>query len=459
MSVYTTDARLAFRRICEFYIVNATPVYLATGLIGYLFLIYATDTLLLAPAAVGTLLAISRVYDGVSDLVLGTWSDRTTGRYGRRRPFIIAGGLMLLSFVGIWLPPENLGAMGMLLFVGAMLLVFDTANTLIGVPFTALGVELGQTPERRTFFNVVGKVVGLPATFGAIFLMQYLVDAEDARATGRPWFIAIGIIFAVTVTISALRIKELPVHHAAPERNVFRMLREVLGNRYHSRLLGVQLVESFSFTSIAFMVPYVMTYIVERPELIFVILIAYTVVETLSRIGWLMLIPRWGMQRIWMIGLGLWALTFLFFPLVFALGFPAYLAMAALGGIASGAASVNFAMLGDIADYDARHSGRQRQGVYMTIYRLVAKIGGALVAFLLGWLLQFSGFVPNAEQGVEAIMAIAASTSLLPLVALLIGIHWLRGYDFYQREGISDGKRAFIEKGTLADVNRLSATA
>ncbi len=459
MGVYTEDARFAFRRICEFYIVNSLPLYLATGLFGYLFLIYATDTLLLAPAAVGTLLAISRIYDGVSDLLLGTWSDRTTGRFGRRRPFIIAGGLMLVSFIGIWLPPENFGATGTLLFVAAMLILFDTASTLIGVPFTALGVELGQTPKRRTFFNVCGKVVGLPAVFGAIFLMQHLLDAQDARASGTPWFIAIAIVFAIFVTVSALRIKELPVHHETVERNMFAMLREVLSVRYHNRLLGVQLVEAFAFSSIAFMVPYVMTYIVEQPGLIFVVFMVYLVVETLSRIGWLLLIPRWGMQRIWMVGLYLWVLTFLLFPLVFAFGFPAYVGMAALGGLATAAATVSFAMLGDVADYDARQSGRQRQGVYMTIYRLVAKIGGALVAFLLGWLLQFSGFVPNATQGTGTIIAIAASTSLLPLIALLIGIRLLRGYDFYQREGISDGRREFIEKGTLGDTNMRPAPA
>ncbi len=457
MSVYTEDARLAYRRSVEFWAITSTPVYLISGLFGYLFLIYATDTLLLAPAAIGTLLALTKVYDGVSDIALGTWSDRTKSRFGRRRPYMIAGGVLLLSYIGLWLPPENLGATGTLLFLGVMLLIWETANTLIGVPFSALGIENGQTPKRRTLFIVIGMVVGLPGTIGAIYLMQYLVSSEDVRATGTPFFIGFGIALSIIVTLAALRVKELPVRHRTAERNFLKMLREVLGVQYHSRLLAVQMTEAFAFTSIAFMVPYVMTYIVEQPERIMYIFLGYFVLNTLSRIAWVMLIPRWGMQRIWMTGLWLWVLTFTLFPLVFVYGFAAYLGVAVLGGIANGAASVNYAMLGDVADYDARQSGRQRQGVYMTIYRLVSKIAGAAVAFLLGWMLQLSGFVPNTEQGTWAIAAIAASTSILPLAATLLGIRWLRGYDFYQREGLSDGRRRFIERGTLDETNMQSA--
>ncbi len=169
MSVYTEDARLAYRRSVEFWAITSSPAYLVSGLFGYLFLIYATDTLLLAPAAIGTLLAATKIYDGLSDLAIGTWSDRTQSRFGRRRPYMIAGGVLLLSYIGLWLPPESFGPVGTLIFLGVMLVLWETANTLIGVPFSALGIENGQTPKRRTLFVVIGMVVGLPGSIGAIF--------------------------------------------------------------------------------------------------------------------------------------------------------------------------------------------------------------------------------------------------------------------------------------------------
>lgn len=453
MSVYTEDARLAYRRIIEFFAITATPIYLLSGLFGYLFLIYATDTLMLAPAAVGTLLALSSIYDGVSDLLLGNWSDRTKGRFGRRRPYMIAGSLLFVSFIGLWLPPENWGSPASLLFIGVMLIAYQTAYTLLAVPFNALGIENGQTPQRRTALLVIGSVIGLPATIGAILLMQHLVNAEDVRAAGTPWFIGLGLAGVLLFLIGSMRVKELPVRHRTAERNFIQMLREVLSIGYHNRLLAVQAIESFAFASMAFMVPYVMTYIIGQPERMMFIFIAYLLCARISQIGWLMLVPRIGMKQIWIAGLAIWVTVFMAFPLVLEFGFPAYLGMAIVGGIANGAAVVNFAMLGDIADYDARQSGRQRQGVYMTIYRLVAKLAAAAVAFLLGWTLQLTGFVPQAEQSSATIAAIALCTSLVPVLALIPGIILLRGYDFYEREGMSDGRRHFVEHGSLDETN------
>lgn len=459
MSVYTEDARLAYRRVVQFFAITATPIYLASGLFGYLFLIYATDTLLLAPAAVGTLLALSSIYDGVSDLLLGNWSDRTKGRFGRRRPYMIAGSILFLSFIGIWLPPENMGAAATLLFIGIMLFLYETAVTLLAVPFNALGIENGQTPQRRTALLVIGSVIGLPASVGAILLMQHIVDAENARAVGTPWFIGLALASVALFLMGSIRVKELPVRHRTVERNFLPMLREVLSVRYHNRLLTVQAIETFAFTSMAFMVPYVMTYIIGEPGRIMFIFLAYLAFARMSQIGWLMLVPRIGMKQIWIVGMVIWIGIFMSFPLVFVFGFYAYLGMAAVGGIASGAAVVNFAMLGDVADYDARQSGRQRQGVYMTIYRLVAKIAAAAVAFLLGWALQLTGFIPNADQGSATIAAIALCTSLVPILFLVPGILLLRGYDFYDREGISDGRRDFVEHGDLDDTNMRPAPA
>lgn len=449
MNVITTDARLVYRRIVEWWAVVSLPAAFTVVLFENYFFIYGTDVLLIAPAAIGTLLAVSRIYDGISDLALATWSDRTKSRFGRRRPFVIAGGLMALGYGAFWLPPEQFGPAATIMWVGIMLILFETAMTLVHVPTQALGIEAGQTPQRRTFYRTLGLVLGLPLAIVANFVMQHLIDSPDARAAGAPWFVGAGVVFAMFSVGMGLRLKELPVEHRSVERNFVKMMREVLSVGYHRRLLGVQLVETLAFTSMAFSTPYVMTYIIEEPGRMVWMFMAYIVVAHVSQLGWITLIPRWGMKRIWLIGLAIWAFVYLLFPLVFWFGSTAYLFMALFGGLASGASAVNYAMLGDIADYDARQSGRQRQGIYITIYRLIAKLGGAAVAFSLGWTLQLSGFVPNAEQGSATIAAIFASACVIPLIGVLGGMRLLSGYEFYRNEGISDGRREFLEQVRL----------
>jgi len=73
----------------------------------FFFLKFASDVLLLPPLAVGVIFALGRVWDAVSDPIVGTWSDRTRTRLGRRRPWMLAAvPVLAVSVYMIWVPPE-----------------------------------------------------------------------------------------------------------------------------------------------------------------------------------------------------------------------------------------------------------------------------------------------------------------------------------------------------------------
>lgn len=452
MTAITRNAALAYRRALVFYALTATVGAVAVVLFNTYFLLYATDVLLLAPATIGMLIAFARVYDGVSDIAIATWSDRLESRWGRRRPFILASSVLFAFFGGMWLPPEQLGPTGTILWIGVMLLVFETATTLRHVPIHSLGIETGQTPERRSWFLTVMFLVSLPSAVVGNFLMQYLIDSGDPRGTGEPIFLWLGIGLAALTLVLGWRLKELPVDNRTVERSPWRMVKEVLGVGYHRQLIAVQFAESIAFSTLIFSIGYMLTYVLERPDQMATIAVAYMMVAQLSKLGWMRMIPRWGMKKIWLVGLRLWLALFVAMPLVLVGGFPLYLALAILAGIAGGASLVNYAMLGDVADYDARHSGRQRQGIYMTVYNLVTKIGGALTVFILGWALSLAGFVPNVEQSTPVIAAIILCSSAIPFVGVWIGLRILQGYEFYAKEGLSDGRRDFAEDASLGEI-------
>ena len=430
-----------YRRSLAFYAATTVPATFMGGLIGNYFLIYATDVLLMAPALVGTLMAISKIYDGVSDVVIATWSDRTKSKAGRRRPFLLAAGILYLGMAMLWLQPAGLSAFEQGAWLLFALIVYRTAATCRHIPLAAIGIEAGTTPTKRTWFMLSIMLLNVPFVVFATFLGQNIINSPDPQAAIMPWVIACAVLFCGLTMVSYPFLKELPANHRTIERKVWTMMKEVLGVGYPRNLIAVQLAESFAFTSLSFSVTYIMIYVLDEPAKIAWMFVAYMIVQRLAGLGWLWLIPRIGMKRIWINGLYLWLAVFAIVPFILVGGFPLYLALAVVAGIAGGASQVNYAMLGDVADYDARHSGRQRQGIYMTIYNLVSDIGGAITAFVIGWLLTLSGYVPDIEQSDFTIGAIIACSSIIPFVGVAIGLRILKSYDLYEREDVSDGAR------------------
>src|SRR5262245_42336119 len=77
----------------------------------FYFLKFATDSLLLPPAAVGVLFGLAKAWDAISNPLVGSWSDRSRSRWGRRRPFLLAAlPLLFLGYAMLWNAPTSLSA-------------------------------------------------------------------------------------------------------------------------------------------------------------------------------------------------------------------------------------------------------------------------------------------------------------------------------------------------------------
>ncbi len=439
MSVFTQDEDLAFRRYLMLSIAFV-PNWVLGGMFLRYFAIYATDVLLLAPALLGTILLVSRIYDGITDPLFAWFSDRRRG--ARRVPFYLVGTLGIFIMVGVWIIPAGITGFALIAWLIGMLLLWETGQTLRSVAIDALGFEVATTARRRTLIMVTRGLAALIGNVIGIFAMQYLLDHADPRSAVVPVvLVAVAVSFVACFAFGA-RLKELPKPHRTEERPPIHMLREVLANRYHRQYIAIQMAETFAFVSIGFSVPYVMQYILGRPDLTMYIFLTNLIVGVLAAGGWWLLIGRLGTRRTWLAGQCIWLVTLAMWPLVLVFGLPAFFVLAFLSGIGGSAGNcVGYAMLGDIADYDAKVSGRQRQGIYATIYGLIGKVAAALTAFLLGWMLQFAGYVPNAEQGPNFTIAMTLAIAVLPGICMIASIRLLQRYKLYEEEGIPDGRR------------------
>ncbi|MXO86446.1 hypothetical protein GRI38_10460 [Altererythrobacter aurantiacus] len=437
MKIVTTDETKAYQR----YFLLAPPILanVPVALLASYFAIYATDVLLVAPAAVGTILLVARLFDGITDPIIGVWSDRRSAP--RRVPVMMAGVLISPSLAFLWLPPQSLSGTLLFVWITAFYLLFELGQTLRAVPLSALGLEVARDPRQRVFVQVIFRIFGFANYLVSLWLMQYLTEHEAPRAAITPFIIAFTAAYLVVFMTALIYVKELPQPQRTEERPILRMMKEVLGNRYHRQFLGIQTAEVVAFACIGFAVPYVTRYVLDRPDMTMFVFLTNAVTALIASFGWWRIVPRLGVRISWLIGQYFWAAVLAGWILVPTLGIWFFMFLAFLSGIGGAAGNcVSYAMLGDIADYDARESGRQRQGIYVTIYGLVSKLALAMTAFVLGWILQLSGYQPNTEQGQGFLLGITLIVSIIPLLGIGWSISLLHRYRLYEDESIEDGR-------------------
>ena len=101
---------------------------------------FSTDVLLIAPAVMGAIFSLSRIWDAISDPLVGYLSDRTTLRLGRRRTWILGSCLPIsIGFYAVFAPPFSMQGDDLTLWMTLAIIGFYSAMTLFFVPHMASG--------------------------------------------------------------------------------------------------------------------------------------------------------------------------------------------------------------------------------------------------------------------------------------------------------------------------------
>ena len=412
----------------------------ATGA-GYMYLIlslyvmkFATDTLLIAPAVMGVIYSLSRIWDAISDPLVGYLSDRTTSRYGRRRTWIIASSLPIaLGFYMVFAPPMDLSQDALGIWMGVAIIGFYSAMTLFFVPHLSLGAELTTDyHERSRLFGarhaayIIGSILSL---ISLQFLINREIDGGDVRElAGELALLAVGVMF-ILVIYSAVKLRERPEFQGRTMGSPFEAFRDVWQNRHARLLIIVTFIENVGSAAIAALTLYVTHYVVGAPAWGPIIILAYMLPSSASVSLWLPLSRRFGKIRVWMGGM---LLTGTSFGAMFLLPFMEsetlrlvwIIVMAFFAGLANGCGgTIGPSVQGDVIDYDEFKTGERKEGAYFAAWNFVYKGATGFMLLMTGFALEWSGFQPNVEQTMEVKMTMVTLYGLFPLVCYAIGAY------------------------------------
>ena len=402
-------------------------------LIGLFIMKFSTDVLLIAPAVMGTIFGVSRVWDAISDPLIGYWSDRTRSRLGRRRFWLLLSLLPLaLTFVMVFSPPMTLTGNLLIAWMAIGVIGFYSAVTLLIVPHLSLGAEMTSDYHERSRLYGFRHAAYTVGSIIALASMQMLINAEQespeaVRTTAFHLSVVAGLVSAVLVGLAVVVLRERDDYQDRPPRAPLEAFKDVWANPHARLVVIVTFIENIGSAVIALLTLYVCQYVVGRPSLAPLIILTYMVPSSLSVPLWIPLSRKVGKIRLWMFSM---MLTGLSFGGMFALPFLptveiktlAIFVLAFFAGLSAGCGgTIAPSVQGDIVDYDEMVTGERKEGSYFAAFNFVQKSATGVMILITGWVLQVAGFVPNVEQTQLVQISMVTLYGLSPLICYTIG--------------------------------------
>ncbi|MGO9606630.1 MAG: MFS transporter [Candidatus Binataceae bacterium] len=388
---------------------------------------FYADVVLVPLGYLAIAIALARSLDALSDPVVGWISDRTRTRLGRRRPFLIIGPPICgLAFWAMLSPPRGMSGNSAALWFAITFTLYFIFHTIYSLPHYALGPELTlDYNERSSLFGVRESftILGTIVAAAAPGVMMKTLGWDERRVFS---FIgaAFGILLPLLYWLLAWRIRERTEFSVRASNPFVPGVRRALRNRPFIVLLASYVVASITGAIPATLLPFFNAYVLQpkSPDLwLSLELLGYFGVGFLCLPLWVAAANRFGKLPAWLASFtmnvtGGGAMFFLGKGDTTGLMFLICWAGAAFGaGLFLGPS-----MQADVIDYDELYTGKRREASYTAFWSILPKfvaIPSAVVPIaVLGQL----GYIPNAVQSPQVVLAIKAMFALMPALCAVL---------------------------------------
>jgi glycoside/pentoside/hexuronide:cation symporter, GPH family len=385
---------------------------------------FLTDEVRLSAGIAGTALLVGKIWDAVIDPLIGSISDHTKSRWGRRRPYLLFFTIPFgAAFVLMFRNPGIADQTGKFIWAMLTYVFFCTVYSFTNIPYNALLPELTSDYNERTnisgfkmSFAVVGTLLGA----GAAMPLMALFAGRTAGFVGMSAIF--GFLAALSLMVTFFSVKEPPVVEAKLSGSMFLALKDVFSNRPYLLILTTWFANSTAVAIMQSMLIYYYKYLIGDADSVTLAMIALLVACMLTIPLWVWLCKKVGKKQAYFAGMTLTltaVLAFAFFA--DKLGTIPALVLMALAGVGFSSHYVGpWAIVPDTIEYGYAETGRRSEGVYYSVWTFVIAVGGALAGFLVGQGLDLFGYVPDAAQSVQSILGIRLLIGVLPGIIIVI---------------------------------------
>jgi len=395
-----------------------TASHFVWDMVGFWILIFYTDTFGISAAAAGTIMLIARIWDMVSDPLMGIIADRTNTRWGKFRPYILWMALPYSVLAVMTFTTPDFGTTGKVIYAGVTYLLLMTVFTAINLPYSSLGaVMTSDSYERaglnsyRFVFAFVGQFI---VTGTALYLAGFFGQGDNAKGYQYTLILFAAISF-VLFMITFKTTKERVQPPKEQTQNLKKDIRNLFKNRPWVILFFVGIISFVMFAMQNLSIAYYFKYYISDEEGVQL----FNVIGTVALIAGIPLSKplskRFGKRNIYVASSLLSGIFFiaLFLPTadniygIYVLNILAKFTYAP-------AVPLLWTMLADTADYSEWKTGRRATGLVFSAATFAQKAGWGIGGALAGWLLALYEFMPNLEQTDTALTGIKLMISVFP---------------------------------------------
>jgi len=402
----------------------------------------------------GVIYFFPRIFDAITDPIMGFISDNTKSRWGRRRQYVFIGAIIMgITFVMMWQLYRADGLDYNFMYFMIWSFLFYLGLTIFSVPYVAMGYEMSNDFHERTNIMAVAQWIGQWAWVIAPWFWVIMYDPEmfeSADVATRTLAIGVGVVCMIFAMVPAIFIKSKSTLNEdyAPLsfktiggslKQIVSGFKEAFKIKPFRKLCIATFLVFNAFNTIAAFSFFIIVYHLFDGDAgaagiwptLFGCLGAlgttFMVIPIVTRMSKVM-----GKKKAFIVAQGISVIGYIMLWFLFIPGKP-YMFIFALPFFSFGIGSLfvlMMSMTADVIDLDELNTGKRREGTFGAIYWWMVKFGFAIAGGLSGLIMSYVGFDSGAETQPEgAIDGLRFFFSGLPILGTLIAMYVMRNYD------------------------------
>lgn len=391
------------------------------------FTYFLTNVAGIGAGVVGTILLLSRLLDGISDLIVGACMEKIHSKHGKARPWLLWWCVPFAVSLVLMFSAPDFGMTGKIVYA---FLTYNLAVTIvytaINLPFGSLAALMTKNQTERGYLNISKMVFafggGMVVNAATLPLVRFF--GSDSLAWMKTFIIygIVAIILFLVVFFSTREtvMEEAKKNHSVEDVKIFKAVKSLLKNKYWLILLAIFFFNSVVNAFIGVNVFYA-EFIMGNDNLVGNLSIFQNIASFAAFAVCTAIIRKVGKQKIAISGV---AISFIGYAMVLInpTSYTILYTAAVIKGIGNASLSgVMYGMLADTVEYNDWRSKIRAEGLVFSANSIGQKIGSGIGSAILGWVLAAFGFVSSSTvQPDSAINGIRVIFLYVPIVVFAI---------------------------------------